>query len=123
MVDDLYVRLRRSGGAAGQPLAPGTVARVRVVLHAALAQAMQWGWIWDNPAERAARLTTPTAEQYPPTPAEVARLLDHVAADDPSLHVLLVLAATAGARRAELLALRWRSSSVTTASGIKQRLL
>ena len=30
----------------GRPLAAGTLARVHVVLRAALAQAMRWGWIW-----------------------------------------------------------------------------
>ncbi len=109
MIDDLYVNLRASGGATGRPLKAGTVARVRVVIHSALAQAMRWGWIFDNPAERAARLTTPPVEQHPPTPVELSLLLRHVEEADPVLHLLLSLAATTGARRAELLGLRWRN--------------
>ena len=42
----------------------------------------------------------------PPTPGEVARLLEAVA-DDPALHLYLTLAAMTGARRGQLLALRW----------------
>ena len=50
-----------------------------------------------------------TPELHPPTPDELRTLLDHVAERDPQLHVLLVLAAFTGARRAELLGLRWHN--------------
>ncbi len=53
MIDATYAQLRRCGGLGGRPLAAGTLTRVHVVLRAALAEAMRWGWIWDNPAERA----------------------------------------------------------------------
>ena len=53
------------------------------------------------------RMAVTTRELHPPTPTELNVLLAHVAARDPMLHVLLVLAATTGARRAQLLALRW----------------
>ena len=56
-IDGLYSHLLARGGASGQALKPGTVKRVHVVLSSALAQAMRWGWIWDNPAERAHRIT------------------------------------------------------------------
>jgi hypothetical protein len=49
-------------------LKPGTVQRVHVVLRSALAQAMRWGWIWDNPAERAHRIEVVSREPRPPTP-------------------------------------------------------
>lgn len=51
---------------------------------------------------------SPTAhpvEMRPPTPAELRRLFDHVVVTDPLFH--LFLAATTGARRGQLLALRW----------------
>ena len=107
-IDVLYAELRARGRQRGQPLAPGTIKRVHVVLHSALAQAMRWGWIWDNPADRAHRITAIAREPEPPTVEELTTLLDHVRARDPAFHVLLVLAATTGARRAQLLALRWR---------------
>ena len=56
MIDATYAQLRRCGGLGGRPLAAGTLTRVHVVLRAALAQAMRWGWMWDNPAERAHRI-------------------------------------------------------------------
>ena len=42
-IDDLYVRLRSSGGMGGRPLQPGTLARIHVVLRSCLSQAMRWG--------------------------------------------------------------------------------
>jgi integrase len=108
-IDALYARLRRCGGRRRRPLSSGTLARVHVVLHAAFAQAMRWGWVWDNPAGRAHRIVVTTAEPSPPTPGELRALLDHVAERDPQMHVLLVLAAVTGARRAQLLGLRWRN--------------
>ena len=109
VIDATYATLRRCGGMNGRPLAPGTLTRVHVVLRAAFSQAMRWGWIWDNPAERAHRIVHTTPELRPPTPAELNILLDHVAERDPQLHVLLVLAASTGARRAQLLGLRWHN--------------
>ena len=43
----------------------------------------------------------------PPSPGEVAPLLAHVLVIDPLFHLFLVLAAMTGARRGQLLALRW----------------
>lgn len=106
-IDALYVRLRRSGGVGGKPLKPGTLARIHVVLRSSLAQAMRWGWIWDNPAERAHRIVQTPIEIRPPTPSELRVLLDHIAARDPMLHTFVTLAAITGARRAQVLALRW----------------
>jgi len=70
---------------------------------------MRWGWTWDNPVERAHRIVATSAELHPLTPDELCRLLDHVRERDVELHVLLFLAAITGARRAQLLGLRWRN--------------
>lgn len=48
-INRTYAVLGERGGMRGQPLAPGTLSRAHVVLRAALAQAMRWGWIWDTP--------------------------------------------------------------------------
>lgn len=112
-IDELYAELADSGGAKGQPLSAGTVARVHVVLRSALAQAVRWGWIWDNPAHRTHRITVSKRELHPPTPAELETLLAHVEQHDPQFHVFLVLAAFTGARRAQLLGLRWDNVSLS----------
>lgn len=61
-----------------------------------------------NPAVNASPPREPRHEVAPPDPADVARLITH--ADDPNapLGCFLRLAATSGARRGELCALRWK---------------
>ncbi len=112
-IDELYADLADSGGVNGQPLSAGTVARVHVVLRSALAQAVRWGWIWDNPAVGTHRITVSKREMHPPTPAELEIMLSHVGQHDALFHVFLVLAAFTGARRAQLLGLRWDNVSLT----------
>jgi integrase len=72
IIDATYDQLRRCGGMRGRPLAAGTSARVHIVLRAAFSQAMRWGWIWDNPAERAHRIVTVTRELRPRRPPSCA---------------------------------------------------
>jgi len=110
-IDRLYAELGQAGGIGGKPLAPATLARTHVVLRSALAHAVRWEWIWDNPAERAHRIQTPPAEQSPPTVYEVAVLLGHVERHQLVFHLFLVVAAFCGARRAQILGLRWRNIS------------
>jgi len=106
-IDELYVELGRSGGTRGQPLAAGTLARIHVVLRAVLAHAVRWGWIWDNPAERAHRIVYVAPEIHPPSPSDVQRLREYLAVHDSMLHLFVTLAVVTGARRAQLLGLRW----------------
>ena len=91
----------------GRALAPGTVHRVHVVLHRALAQAVRWEWVWLNPASTASPPRVPPADVRPPGPPLVAALLDTVRDHHPGLHAYLCLAVSTGARRSQLLALRW----------------
>ncbi len=106
-IDDFYGHLRRAGGREGHPLAPGTVARVHGVLHRALAHAVRWDWIWMNPASNATPPRVPPADVRPPSPQQVAVLLEWTRRQDPQLFCFLRLAVSTGARRSQLLALRW----------------
>jgi integrase len=106
-IDDFYGYLLRAGGRSERPLAPGTVARVHGVLHRALAQAVRWDWIWLNPASNATPPRVEPAEIRPPTPVQVTALLEWVSREDPPLSCYLRLAVSTGARRSQLLALRW----------------
>jgi integrase len=107
MVDDFYEKLRVKGRSDGKPLAVGSVRRVHSTLHAALAQAERWSWVFENVAERASPPKGVQAEMRPPTAVEVARLLESVAESDAALHLYLIFAAMTGARRGQLLAMRW----------------
>ena len=107
MVDEFYEKLRVNGRLGGKPLAVGSVRRVHSTLHAALAQAERWSWVFENVAEARQPPKGVQAEMRPPTPLEVARLLESVAESDAALQLYLTLAAMTGARRGQLLALRW----------------
>lgn len=85
----------------------GTVLRIHVVLHRALARALRWDWVWINPASNAKPPKYRPADIRPPSPAQVTALLADVERDDRLFGTFLRLAATTGARRSQLLALRW----------------
>jgi len=106
-LDRSYTTLRARGGTGGTPLAAATVRQVHAILRRALDQAARWGWIPANPATLASPPRPEPADIRPPTPEEVSRLLAVTYAADPDFAVLLWLAATTGARRGELCALRW----------------
>jgi integrase len=101
-------RLYRSLSAEG--LAPASVRAVHAVLSSALNQAMRWGWIGENVADRATPPPTRRPRLEPPDPATVIRLIE-VAKQSrfPELGLFFHVAAVTGARRGELIALRWSS--------------
>lgn len=106
-LDRYYRELRRRGGRDGRPLAPATVRRVHGTLRRALEQGVRWGWLRANPAAMAQPPRVPPSELVPPDPAHVARLFELARQVDPDLAVFVLLAAATGARRSELVALRW----------------
>jgi integrase len=120
IVDKFYNDLRSTGRIDGKPLAVGTVRRIHSALHAALAQAQRWSWVFENVADHATPPRNEPAEMRPPTARQVAQLLEFVARD-PALHIYLTLAATTGARRGQLLALRWADVDLGAGSLIIQR--
>lgn len=87
-------------------LAPRTVVHLHRVVHGALKQAVRWALIPTNPAEKVAPPRAPEPEMSAFTFEEVDRFLE--VARGHRLEALFVLAVMTGARRGELLALRWR---------------
>jgi integrase len=106
-LDRFYSKLRDEGGQDGGPLSPATVRQTHAVIRRALNQAIRWGWIASNPASlaRPPRVRTPALN--PPEPDGVLRLIAEAELRDPDLGCFLLLAATTGARRGELCAIRW----------------
>jgi len=100
-LDRLYAKLTAKGNA------PATVRRVHALIGAALHQAERWELVDRNVARRAQPPEVRTKRVVAPTLAEVKQVLNAAEAADPALAVLLTLAATTGARRGELCALRW----------------
>ena len=108
-IDHFYAMLRDRGGAGGRPLSPASVRQVHAILRRALQQGVKWEWIASNPAMLA---TTPKVRQFkvdPPNPEAVMKLIEAASKEDLDFACFLVLAATTGARRGELCALRWRA--------------
>lgn len=100
-VDRWHARLRRAG------VGEGSLRNQHLVLRAALAQAVRWGWAPTNVAAVARLGRRKQAPRGTLEPDEVRRVLAAAAAFDEAAGVALRLAAVTGARRAELAALRW----------------
>jgi integrase len=105
-LDRFYRQLLDVGRSRG-PYAPATIRRVHGIIRRALSQGVRWGWISHNPAIDASPPRVPMKELKPPDPAQVVRLFRLAQDSDPELATFIILAASSGARRGELLALRW----------------
>lgn len=97
--------------------------KVHVILHAAFAQGLKWGLLASNPADAATAPSKPPSRITPPSPDALAEALTRIDELDPDFGVYLRLAATTGARRSQLCALRWTDvdlavSTITFARGM-----
>lgn len=102
-LDRLYGKLRARG------LSQMTVRHVHAILRRALGYAVRWQWIPTNPA--AVENTAPKITNTPinPPSVEVAQqiLTAALARADVDFGTIIALALATGARRGELIALRW----------------
>ncbi len=105
-LDRFYRQLLEVGRSRG-PYAPATIRRVHGIVRRALTQGVRWGWITHNPAIDASPPRVPIRDMKPPDPDQVVRLFRAAQESDPDLATFIMLAASSGARRGELLALRW----------------
>ena len=105
-LDRFYRQLLEVGRSRG-PYAPATIRRVHGIIRRALTQGVRWGWITHNPAIDASPPRVPMKELKPPEPGQVVQLFRLAQESDPELATFIMLAASSGARRGELLALRW----------------
>lgn len=106
-LDRFYRHLLTVGGARG-PYAPATIRRVHGIIRRALTQGVRWGWIDHNPAIDASPPRVPTRDMKPPSPAEVVKLFRLAEESDQELATFIMLSASSGARRGEMVALRWK---------------
>jgi integrase len=112
-----YAMLTRNG------LAARTIRLIHNVLHRALGQAKAWDVIRDNPADRARAPKIPDQETPMLQPDQARELLERLRGH--SLYTFAALALHIGARRNELLALRWRdvdldASKITIEQSLEQ---
>ena len=117
----LYRELLESGGRNGKPLSPRTVEYVHAVLRKAFADAVRNDQLLtSNPAERAKR---PRKEQAPASDMWTA---EHLASflkttSEHRLHAYFRLAGYTGARRGELMNLRWSDVKLGDEASIRLR--
>jgi integrase len=94
--------------ARGWPLSASAVREVHSVLSGAFKQAVVWGWAGHNPAKLATPPSSGKRGVSPPAARDVGRLLTAAMAEDRELGLFLRLAVVLGARRGELIGLKWR---------------
>jgi integrase len=95
-------------------LSPTTVHHLHAILSAAFRQAVKWrGWIDEAPTERASPPSSRSTPMRVPTPEQLSELVKRAEEVDPVLATAIALAALTGARRGELVALRWSDVDLT----------
>jgi integrase len=108
-IEGFEAELQRSGYVkgrkAGQGLTAQTVLHVHRTLSQALAHAVKTGVLFKNPAEQVKPPRPPRREIAILSKPEVATLLR--AAEDTPLYLPVLVGATTGMRRGEILGLRW----------------
>ncbi len=119
-LDSFYRSLLEVGGQHG-PYAPATIRRIHGIVRRALTQGVKWGWLGANPAVDASPPRVRTRDLAPPTPNELVRLLHLAEATAPDLAAFISLAASTGARRGELVAMRRSDVDLTSATVTVER--
>jgi integrase len=117
----LYRELLEAGGKDGRPLSGRTVEYVHAVLRKALSDAVRNDQLLtSNPAERAKRPRKAYAERTVMwTAADLVSFLETTAKH--RLHAFFRLAAYTGARRGELVNLRWSDVSLRSSPSVRLR--
>lgn len=114
-LDSFYRSLLERGGPNG-PYAPATIRRIHGIIRRALNQGVRWGWLSTNPASDASPPRVRARDLMPPTPDELVQLLRLAHSTDPDLEAFISLAASSGARRGELIALRRSDVDIASAT-------
>lgn len=100
-LDAFYARLADEG------LAVGTIQLNHAIISGALAQGVKWGWLRESPARSASPPTERKVERETLPVADVLELVRAVESDDVDMATLMWIAVITGARRGELIGLRW----------------
>jgi len=101
-LDRLYKGLTQRVG-----LAPKSVRQIHAIIRRAFRQGELWGWVNDNPATKATPPRLRKSDVSPPDVEQVKGLISLARERDLEFSNFLHIAATTGARRGEICALRW----------------
>jgi integrase len=104
----LYSKLKESGGIEGAPLAALTVGHAHRLLRRVFGHAVQWGVIIQNPAAVVHPPRVQQGEIEIIREDEIRLVLNALRDRNLPLYTIATVALATGARRGELLALRWK---------------
>lgn len=88
-------------------LSPKMAHHIHAALHRAFGQAVKWGYLTSSIMDAVDPPRVPRTELHPPSPVDLANLLDTANEHGDRLAALWTLAAYSGCRQAELLGLMW----------------
>lgn len=100
-LDTLYGDMKDAG------LSAKTIRNHHAIISSALHQAVRWGWVRENVADRAKPPRVSQTRVKAPSVDDVRAVVVAAEERDPRLAPLLMLAALTGMRRGELCGLRW----------------
>ena len=100
---------------AAQGYAAGTIKQCHAVLRRVFRTAERWGWVSRSPVPQARPPMVKSIDPIPVPVVMIPQLIECARETDPILAMIVVMAADTGARRGELLALRW--SKIDFAAG------
>jgi integrase len=104
-LNEMYSALLRSGGRDGAALSVRSVGHVHRVLHRALGHAATWGVVAQNVASLVAPPPVPDEEIQILTEEQIGTILRHL--EGRTLRPIVSFLLGTGARRGEVLAIRW----------------
>ncbi|MSQ23393.1 MAG: site-specific integrase [Chloroflexi bacterium] len=107
-LQQLYADKRRGG------LAPRTVQYIHATIRRALGMAVRWDSVPRNVALDVEAPRVPKREIHPPSPTDLAQLIDTSEANRDRLAVLWNLTIFTGARLGEMLGLQWQDVDLDT---------
>ncbi len=103
-----------------EPLANSSVRAIHFILRASLDRAVKWGYIRTNAAALAEPPSFGTPDPDPPTPEELAPVINE-AWRDPAWGLFLWLTMITGSRRGEICVLRWTDIDLSRSTIMVER--
>jgi integrase len=114
-IEGYYQQLLKSGRLDGEGgLSSQTIRHHHTLIHKALSQAVSWRLIPNNPADAVSPPRVERVEMIVLDEAQTALLLEYVSPT--RLYIPVLLAATTGMRRGEILGLKWEDINLEAAT-------
>lgn len=117
--DPDYVCDKRCRAHVCKPLGGSTLRHIHVVLNGSMKSAVRWGWIGVNPLDVVPKPLAPRPQPNPPSTQNAARIIEKAWSTDADWGTFVWLTMVTGARRGELVALRFANIELSCASCVQ----